>query len=125
MRTDDNNNPTAFTVDLAKQAGLVLGVDYESGTPFPAPSKLVTAKILGDPIVVTIKLINAVGFYTQHGGPKFSRWDYINMPKFVWDSLGVAAIHGSLSSAQRDVIGFMYQCEGGIAMRHLFPNYGI
>ena len=120
MRTDENNNPTAFTVDLAKEAGLELGVDYEPGTPFPAPSPLVTAKILGDPIAVTIKLINAVGFYT-HQGPISPRWKYINMPKCVWIMLPNAPGFGT---SRLDVIGYMYQQEEGTAMRSLFPNYG-
>jgi hypothetical protein len=113
MRTDDNNNPTAFTVDIAKEAGLVLGTDYVSGEPFPAPSTLVTAKLLGDPVAVTIKVLDAIGFYTQTGA---QRWIYISIPKFIWKFLN--------ENQQRDVIGFMYQREGGITMRHLFPNYG-
>ena len=116
MRTDDNNNPTAFTTDLAAQAGLVLSVDYENGTTFPdtgKTSRLVTAKIIGDPIAVTCKLIDAVGYFTKTGQP---RWVYIALPRWVWNSL---------SQAQRvDIIGWHYQHEGGIAMRSLFPNYG-
>jgi hypothetical protein len=38
------------------------------------------------------------------------------MPKFVWDSL--------TDRQKRDVIGIMYQEEGGTLMRPLFPNYG-
>jgi hypothetical protein len=113
MRTDDNNNPTAFTVDLAAQAGLLLTVDYIDGTPFPSPSKLITAKLLGDPVAITIRVIDVVGFYTQEGG---QRWEYIAMPKFLWNEL--------LEDEQRDIIGFMYQREGGVAMRRLFPHYG-
>ena len=113
MRTDDNNNPAAFTTDIARQAGLAVGVDYEDGSPFPAPSTLVTAKLLGDPVATTIRVISAVGYYTRQGAP---RWAYIAIPRFVW---------GALSDDQRrDVIGFHYQHEGGTAMRGLFPNYG-
>ena len=113
MRTDDNNNPTAFTTDIAKEAGLILGTDYEIGDPFPAPSPYVTARLLGDPLRHTINVIDALGFRTKHG---FSRWTYINFPKFVWLEL--------LDEEKIDVIGWMYQQEGGIAMRSMFPNYG-
>jgi len=113
VRTDNNNNPAAFTTDIAKQAGLVLGTDYVAGDPFPAPSTLVTAKLLGDPVAITIRVIDAIGYRTKAGVP---RWTYICLPKFVWKSL---------TPAQRlDVIGYHYQNEGGTAMRGLFPNYG-
>jgi hypothetical protein len=113
MRTDDNNNPMAFTTDVARYAGLTEGVDFEGGTPFPPPSQLVTAKLLGDPIAITIRMIDAIGFYTHHS---VQRWVYMALPKFVWDSLS--------GDQKRDVIGFAYQREGGIEMRSLFPNYG-
>jgi hypothetical protein len=113
MRTDDNNNPTALTTDLARQAGLKLGVDYVDGSPFPAPSTLKTAKLLGDPVAVTIRVIDAVGYFTRSGEP---RWVYIALPKFVWDALS--------QDQKRDVIGYHYQHEGGSMMKKLFPNYG-
>ena len=114
MRTDLNNNPAAFTVDLAKQAGLVLGSEYEIGTPFDVNGQtFYTAKIVGDVLNVTLTLIGRVGFYTQSG---LQRWTYIAMPNFLWDALTCAQ--------QIDVIGFMYQREGGTNMRSLFPNYG-
>jgi hypothetical protein len=113
MRTDDNRNPAAFTTDIARQAGLVQGVDYIDGTPFPAPSTLVTAKLLGDPIAITIRVIDAIGYKTRAGSP---RWTYIDMPKFVWDGLS--------QDGKRDVVGYHYQHEGGTLMRDLFPNYG-
>jgi hypothetical protein len=113
FRTDDNLNPTAFTVDIARQAGLIEGTDYVPGTPFPAPSPLVTAKLLHDPVLLTVQVINKIGFYT-HAGPQ--RWSYIAMPVFVWRTLPY--------NKKRDVIGFMYQREGGTAMRRLFPSYG-
>jgi hypothetical protein len=112
-RTDENRNPTAFTTALAEEAGLVKGVDYEDGTPFPAPATLKTAKILGDPIEVTCRLLDRVGFFTESGG---LRWLYIGLPQYLWD-------HLSLSEAI-DIIGWMYEHEGGTAMRDLFPNYG-
>lgn len=119
MRTDDHNNPTAFTTDLAKEAGLIEGADYEQGDPFTVTvsdretATLYTAKLLGDPIAVTIKVIMAVGFYTRGGQ---QRWSYIGIPKFVWDEISRAT--------QIDIIGLMYQREGGTAMIPLFPNYG-
>lgn len=113
MRTDLNNNPAAFTTDIARQAGLVEGTDWVSGTPFPAPSTLVTAKLLGDPIAITIRVINAIGYRTHSGAP---RWSYICLPRFVWGAL--------TPDQKRDVVGYHYQNEGGTAMRALFPNYG-
>jgi hypothetical protein len=113
MRTDDNNNPAAFTTAIAAQAGLILGTDYVAGTPFPASSSLVTARLLGDPIAITIRVIDAIGYYTGLGN---QRWAYIALPKFVWNAL--------TADQKRDVIGFHYQREGGVAMRGLFPNYG-
>jgi hypothetical protein len=90
----------------------VLGTDYVPGTPFPAPSNLVTAKLLGDPIQLTIRVISAIGYYTKGGSP---RWTYIALPMFVWEAL--------TPSQQRDVVGFHYQHEGGTAMRDLFPDH--
>lgn len=109
MRTDRNHNPAAFTTDLAKQAGLIEGTDYVAGDPFPAPSKLVTAKLLGDPIALTIKVIDAVGYYTKLGAP---RWAYIAIPSFVWLAL---------NPAQKErIVAFHYKHEGGTEMSGLF-----
>lgn len=113
MRTDENNNPAAFTTDIAKQAGLIEGVEWVPGAAFPPPSKLVTAKLIGDPIALTIKVIDAIGYQTHAGAP---RWFYINLPRFVWDSL--------TPELKRDVIGYHYQHEGGTSMRQLFPHFG-
>ena len=113
MRTDQNNNPTAFTTDLAREAGLVLGVDYAQGDQFPNGEKFWTAKLLGDPVTVTCRLIDKVGFFTSTNAV---RWGYIEFPHFVWLQMTPAM--------KRDVIGWMYQREGGVAMRDLFPNYG-
>lgn len=113
MRTDRNNNPAAFTTAIAAQAGLVKGTDYTDGDAFPAPSTLVTAKLLGDPVALTIRVIDQIGYYTQHGDP---RWTYIAVPKFLWDELS--------PDQKRDIIGFHYLNEGGTAMRSLFPHYG-
>src|SRR5271154_3974814 len=113
FRTDENNNPTAFTTDLAAEAGLILGQDYSNGTPFPAPSTLITALLLGDPIATTIRVIDKVGFYT-YGVPGTSslRWGYIAIPFIIWSYLTPAA--------KKYVIGFMYLREGGVSMRDLF-----
>jgi hypothetical protein len=113
LRTDENNNPTAFTTDIALQARLVLHVDYEDGTRFSMPSNLHTARLLGDPIAVTIRMLDRLGFYTALGQP---RWRYIAIPHFLWLALS--------EQTKANVIGFMYQREGGTAMRHLFPRYG-
>ncbi len=112
MRTDEHRNPTAFTTDIAKQAGLILGTDYEIGKAFPSNSTMATAKLLADPIVTTIRVIDAIGFYTKSG---IGRWTYISMPDFIW--------HGLTLEEKRDVIGFMYHHEGGAVMIPLFPNY--
>lgn len=118
-RTDAHNNPTAFTTDIAKEAGLVLGTDYVQGDPFKVgESTYCTAKPLGDPVAITIRVIDAIGFYTALGS---LRWEYIGMPKLVW--LGLPR-EGIKICSKRDVIGFMYQREGGTAMRSLFPRYG-
>jgi len=108
-RTDRNMNPAAFTTDIAKQAGLVEGKDYVAGDPFPPPSTLVTAKLLGDPVQLTIRVIDAIGYYTKGGRP---RWTYIALPKFVWDSLD--------APTKKKVIGFHYKNEGGVALAPLF-----
>lgn len=114
MRTDDNNNPTAFTTAIAQQAGLGFGTDYEEGTPFQVEGiTYFTAKLLGDPLALTIKVIDSVGFRTKAG---FPRWQYINFPHFIWIDL--------LEEDKIDVIGWMYQQEGGTALRSLFPHYG-
>jgi len=112
MRTDAHNNPTAFTTALAKQAGLKLHVDYEVGAPFTV-GKLVlrTAKLLGDPIALTGRLLDQVGFYTGRGA---QRWDYIALPDFAWMKLSAVD--------RRRVIGFMYKREGGTQLRALFPE---
>src|SRR6185369_3515383 len=98
FRTDRNNNPAAFTTDIAKEAGLELNVDYCVGNKFPDPSNLYTAKLLGNPLEVTIKVIDKIGYYTKHGQP---RWTYIAIPKFVWDM--------ALYATKKKIIQFHYQ----------------
>jgi hypothetical protein len=99
MRTDRHNNPTAFTTDIAKQAGLVEGVDYVAGDPF---SGGVTAKLLGDPIETTIKVIDKIGFQTAKGN---QRWSHTNYSKDQWDKM--------THEEKIGVVGSMYQKEGG------------
>lgn len=110
MRTDEHNNPTAFTTDLAKQAGLVENLEYTRGKVFPDNPKMFTAKLLLSPIELTIRLIDNVGFYTKGNA---QRWTYIGIPKFIWDALA--------RDQKVRVIGFMYGHEGGTAMKSLFP----
>lgn len=117
-RTDRHRNPAAFTTALAKQAALQYGVDYVQGEMFPghetlpAGQRMYTAKILGDPIQVTIKLIDRVGYFTNEGR---RRWSYIDVKKFIWRML--------TWEQKRDIIGYHYRNEGGVAMRALFPHY--
>jgi hypothetical protein len=121
FRTDANHNPTAFTTDVAAQGGLILGKDYERGEAFedlpyqPGSAQgttYYTALLMGDPVQLTIRVIDAIGFQTKVG---LARWAYINMPRFVWCALE--------PTQKRDVIGYMYRMEGGTAMRNLFPNW--
>ena len=112
MRTDNNNNPAAVTTDVAAM-GLLKDTEYVAGDPFPAPSNLVTARLIGDPVALTIKLIDAIGYFTKAGQP---RWVYIAIPTATWRALS--------PGDKRDVVGFHYFHEGGTAMRDLFPNYG-
>jgi len=109
MRTDRHNNPTAFTTDIAKQAGLKEGVDYEVGDPFPNNPNLKTATILGDPIATTIKVIDKIGFQTASGK---QRWSYINMPKSQWD--------GMTYQQKKNTIAKMYTNEGGSQLKQYF-----
>lgn len=111
MRTDRHNNPTAFTTDIAKNAGLKLGVDYVAGDSFPNNPNLKTAKILGDPVETTIKVIDKIGFFTQSGKP---RWTYVNsIPQAKnWDNLSY--------EQKKNVIRQMYAHEGGSQLLKYF-----
>jgi len=103
MRTDRHNNPTAFTTDVARLAGLREGVDYTRGDPFGG-GQYYTARLTGDPIATTIRVIDKIGFYTQAGKP---RWTYI-------DQIPQIKNWGSLSYADKaSVIKQMYAREGG------------
>jgi hypothetical protein len=110
FRTDRNNNPTAFTTDIAREAGLIEHTDYERGDAFEVgPVTYFTAKILGDPIYVTIEVIDKLTFYTK--GNK-TRWTYIAIPQVLWSVL--------VFTWKKKIIQFMYHNEGGTAMEHLF-----
>lgn len=108
MRTDRHNNPTAFTTDIARLGGLKEGVDYTKGDAFSG-GQYHTAKLLGDPIDTTIKVIDKIGFYTQSGNP---RWSYIDMPKQQWNALDY--------NGKKKVIKTMYQNEGGSSLKQYF-----
>ena len=111
MRTDRHNNPTAFTTDIASIAGLKPGVDYSKGDSFTGSDgkTYYTAKLLGDPIDTTIKVIDSIGFQTASGQP---RWSYINMSKATWDSM--------TDQQKKNVIKGMYQQEGGSGLNKIF-----
>lgn len=114
FRTDAHNNPTAFTTDLAKEGHLQLDVDYDQGQCFTSDGHTYfTAQLLGDPVAITIKLIDSTGFYTNLGQ---IRWVHTGIPFKIWQSLTY--------DQKVFVIGHMYQHEGGTAMRPLFPQWG-
>ncbi len=100
FRTDRHNNPTAFTIGIAKQAGLEEGVDYEFDEQLAAGFP--TAKLLGDPIDTTIRVIDNIGFFTGKGR---RRWTHTAMTKDQWNSL--------TRSQKEQIITEMYQKEGG------------
>lgn len=108
MRTDRHNNPTAFTTDIARVAGLREGVDYEPGDPFSG-GQYRTARLLGDPIDTTIRVIDRIGFYTKGGN---QRWSHTAIPKAQWDSMGY--------DQKKRVISDMYRKEGGTQLKSLF-----
>lgn len=101
MRTDRHNNPTAFTTDVAAQAGLREGIDYERGDPFPNNPNAFTARLLGDPAALTRKVIDTIGFYTGSGN---QRWSHTAMSPQEWNRLS--------TREKNSVIAQMYQREG-------------
>jgi len=111
-RADRHRNPTAFTTDVAHTGGLVLGVDYEQGDPFTVGSQTYyTARLLGDPLALTIRVIDVAGWQTHSGGP---RWSYADMPNITWSHLS--------PDDKARVIGRMYlHHEMGTEMAGLFP----
>lgn len=110
MRTDRNNNPTAFTTAIAKEAGLNDGVDYEQGDPFQAGNQTYyTAKLLGDPLKLTIQVIDKIGFRTING---YCRWTYVQMPTWIWSLLN--------TEQKIQFVAYMYRNEGGTTMKGIF-----
>jgi hypothetical protein len=105
MRTDRNNNPAAFTVDIAKQAWLVEWVDYEVWDKFPWNSKLYTAKLLWDPIETTIKVIDKIWFKTKSGQNRWTYTDKIWLTNEKWAKMD--------SQQKENAVAKMYQQEGG------------
>lgn len=101
-RTDRNLNPTAFTTDVAKTAGLKEGVDYVAGDQFPGNSKLRTAKLLKDPVATTIKVLDKIGFYTSSGKP---RWTHTAISQSQWNKM--------TTQQKAAVVEQMYQEENG------------
>jgi len=115
-RADRHNNPTAFTTDLARQAGLMESVNYIQGDSFAVPNSnlvLYTAMLIGDPIPLTIRVINACGFFTAAG---LQRWSYIGMRKAIWNLLS--------TDAKTQIIHGMYREETGTQLEHLFNIAG-
>lgn len=112
FRTDRNNNPVAFTTDVAKSAGLVLGTDYVQGDAFATrqgKATLYTAKLLGDPIQLTIRVIDRIGFFTANGT---QRWAYIRFPNADWHKLSLFG--------KTEIIHLMYHQEGGRELEKFF-----
>lgn len=115
FRTDRNRNPTAFTTDLARQAGLEFEKDYKVGDSFQDSGHTFwTAYLLGDPVQLTLRVIDTLGFYSKGGA---QRWIYIGIPKFIWNTLN--------PEQKRAVVGFMYEKEGGTELRNLFVPVAI
>lgn len=113
-RADRNNNPAAMTTAVAHDGGLQLGVDYAQGTSFISNGQtFYTARLLGDPIAITIRAIDVAGFYTKHGTP---RWTYadgpIGIPRALWNSF--------TPTQKKLTVKILYDHEGGTAMKDLF-----
>jgi len=108
-RMDRNNNPTAFSLDVARQSSLVEGVDYiDTGDVWPDNPNQFTPKLLGDPVAITIKLIDELGF-KQTDAPHGNRWGYTDKIQGAnntdWPNLSV--------EQKTAIIGQMYIQEGG------------
>lgn len=101
MRTDRHNNPTAFTTDVAKQAELVEGRDYTRGDPFPNNPNAFTAKLLGNPVDITRRVIDKIGFHTASGK---QRWSHTAIPHTQWKKMSTREKNKTIAS--------MYQREG-------------
>lgn len=92
MRTERNNNPTAMITDVAKSLWGVEGVDYVQWDSWTNSEwkTYYTAKLLGDPIETTIKLLDRAAstgrwaFYTKWGK---QRWTHTAMSDAAWLAL--------------------------------------
>ena len=116
-RTDRNNNPTAFTTDIAELAHLRRGVDFENGDAFQAGGKTYyTARLLPpvNPVELTVQVIDEIGFYTDTGA---LRWAYIGIPFDLWRQF---------TPAQKLLaVWYMYRREGnGGALNRYFARAG-
>jgi len=105
MRTDRHSNPTAFTTDIAKQAGLKEGVDYTVGDAFGDKGQYHTAKLLGDPVDTTIKVIDKIGFKTQSGASRWAYTDKLGLNNETWAKMD--------TTQKTEAIKKMYKEEGG------------
>ena len=105
MRTDRNMNPTAFTTDIAKQAGLVEWVDYVKGDKFPWSSNLYTAKLIGDPIETSIRVIDSIWFKTKWGQNRWTYTDKLWLNNDTWAKMS--------PTDKATAIKKMYQQEWG------------
>ena len=113
MRTERNNNPTAMSTDVAKMLWGVLGVDYEIWDSWTSADWRVyyTAKLIGDPIETTIRLIDrwiANGIDPFYRANWQGRWSYISkigITKAKWQQMSPAE--------KAEIIKKMLQYEGG------------
>jgi len=114
-RADRNNSPAAFTTSVAQDGGLTLNVDYAQGDPFTVTDAqgrtetYYTAKLLGDPVALTIRVLDTAGWQTHYGAP---RWTYMDLPNATWLKLA--------EEDKRAIIKLMYHHEGGTALLPLF-----
>jgi hypothetical protein len=112
-RADRNNNPTAFTTDVAEEAGLVRGKDFNIGDPFQIGNEIYyTAHLLAqNPVPVTISVIDKITFNTKKG---MTRWSYINILPSLWNSL--------IYYEKRFIVAIMYHFEGGSKLDKYFSG---
>lgn len=113
-RTDRHRNPAAFTTDVARTGGLIEGTDFIQGDPFMVPTTMgqrtyYTAHLLGDPVALSIQVIDKAGWQTKTGQP---RWTYMDLPNEIWAKLE--------PQDKARIVGLMYHHEGGTEMAGLF-----
>lgn len=95
MRTDRNNNPTAMTIDVAKQWWLVEWVDYVKWDAFTWANwkTYYTAKMLWDTnawIQSAIKVIDSIWFKTQAWKNRWTYTDKIWLNNESWAKMSNA-----------------------------------